>query len=155
MRNRTQLREDKQQGALIVRFSPLEGQFSACPDQRPIPQWGGYGGALKLLLCLGLCLVVALPANAKQQDQQTWEVHLLKITKDYKEYKCVKRLIYKESSNNPDARNGSHYGLPQGRTRYLASASPTAQITWMMKYIRARYDNGCNALRHSNQKGWY
>jgi hypothetical protein len=151
----TQLREDKQQGALIVRCSPLEGQPLACTDQRPIPQWGGYGGALRLLLCVGLCLAAGLPANAKQQDQQTWEVHLLKITKDYKEYKCVKRLIFKESSNNPDARNGSHHGLPQGRTRYLATASPTAQITWMMKYIRARYDDGCSALRHSNTKGWY
>jgi len=151
----TQLREDKQQGALIVRCSPLEGQPLACTDQRPIPQWGGYGGALRLLLCLGLCLAAALPANAKQQDQQTWEVHLLKITRDYKEYKCVKRLIFKESSNNPLAVNGSHYGLPQGRTRYLATASPTAQITWMMKYIRAQYDDGCSALRHSNQKGWY
>ena len=151
----TQLREDKQQGALIVRCSPLEGQPLACPNHRPFLQWGGYGGALRLLLCLGFCLVAALPANAKQQDQQTWEVHLLKITRDYKEYKCVKRLIFKESSNNPKAVNGSHYGLAQGRTRYLATASPTAQITWMMKYIRARYDDGCSALRHSNQKGWY
>jgi len=100
-----------------------------------------------------LCLVTAQPSKA--QDQQTWEVHLLKITKDYKEYKCVKRLIFKESSNNPDAKNGSHYGLPQGRTPYLASASPTAQVTWMMKYIRAKYQNGCNALKHSNQRGWY
>jgi hypothetical protein len=155
MHNPTQLREDKPQGALIVRCSPLEGQPLACPDQRPFLQWGGYGGALRLLLCLGLCLAAALPANAKQQDQQTWEVHLLKITRDYKEYKCVKRLIFKESSNNPKAVNGSHYGLAQGRTRYLATASPTAQITWMMKYIRARYDDGCSALRHSNTKGWY
>jgi hypothetical protein len=155
MHNPTQLREDKPQGALIVRCSPLEGQPLACPDQRPFLQWGGYGGALRLLLCLGFCLVAALPANAKQQDQQTWEVHLLKITRDYKEYKCVKRLIFKESSNNPKAVNGSHYGLAQGRTRYLATASPTAQITWMMKYIRARYDDGCSALRHSNTKGWY
>ena len=153
MRGLTQLREDKQQGALIVRCSPLEGQPLACPDQRPFLQWGGYGGALKLLLCLGLCLATAQPAKA--QDQQTWEVHLLKITRDYKEYKCVKKLIYKESSNNPDARNGSHYGLPQGRTRYLATASPTAQITWMMKYIRVRYQDGCTALKHSNQRGWY
>ena len=155
MRGLTQLRESKQQGALIVRCSPLEGQPLACPDQRPFLQWGGYGGALRLLLCLGLCLAAALPANAKQQDQQTWEVHLLKITRDYKEYKCVKRLIFKESSNNPKAVNGSHYGLAQGRTRYLATASPTAQITWMMKYIRGRYDDGCSALRHSNTKGWY
>ena len=155
MRGLTQLREDKQQGALIVRCSPLEGQPLACPNQRPFLQWGGYGGALRLLLCLGLCLAAAQPTQAKEQDQQTWEVHLLKITRDYKEYKCVKRLIFKESSNNPKAVNGSHYGLAQGRTRYLATASPTAQITWMMKYIRARYDDGCNALRHSNQKGWY
>lgn len=153
MRNLTQLRESKKQGALIVRCSPLEGQPLACPNQRPFLQWGGYGGALRLLLCLGLCLAAAQPAKA--QDQQTWEVHLLKITRDYKEYKCVKRLIFKESSNNPKAVNGSHYGLAQGRTRYLATASPTAQITWMMKYIRARYDDGCSALRHSNTKGWY
>jgi len=149
----TQLREDKQQGALTVRCSPSEGQPLACPRQWPTLSLGGSGGAIRLVLCLTLCLVAALPAKA--QDQQTWEVHLLKITRDYKEYKCVKRLIYKESSNNPDARNGSHYGLPQGRTRYLASASPTAQVTWMMKYIRARYDDGCSALRHSNTKGWY
>ena len=153
MRHLTQLRESKQQGALTLRCSPSEGQPLACPRQWSILSMGGYRGAIRLVLCLTLCLAAALPAKA--QDQQTWEVHLLKITKDYKEYKCVKRLIYKESSNNPDARNGSHYGLPQGRTRYLASASPTAQVTWMMKYIRARYDDGCAALRHHNTKGWY
>ena len=148
----TQLREDKQQGALIVRCSPLEGQPLACTDQRPIPQWGGYGGALRLLLCLTLCLATVTTAEAKDAGQGVWEAHLLKITKDYKEYKCVKQLIFKESSNNPNARTGSHYGLPQGRSRYLATASPTAQITWMMKYIRARYYDGCSALRHSNKK---
>lgn len=153
MHNPTQLCEYKKQGALIVRCSRLERQPLACTNQRPILSMGGYRGAITLVLCLMLCLVTAQPSMA--QDQQTWEVHLLKITKDYKEYKCVKRLIFKESSNNPDAKNGSHYGLPQGRTRYLASASPTAQVTWMMKYIRAKYQNGCNALKHSDQRGWY
>ena len=151
----TQLLESKPQGALIVRCSPLEGQPLAWTNQRLFPQWGGYGGALMLLLILMLCLATALTATAKDAGQGRWEVHLLKITKDYKEYKCVKDLIFKESSNNPRARTGSHYGLPQGRTRYLATASPTAQITWMMKYIRARYDDGCAALRHHNTKGWY
>ena len=151
----TQLRESKQQGALIVRCSPLEGQPLACTDQRPIPQWGGYGGAIRLLLILTLCLSTALTATAQDAGQGRWEVQLIKQTKDYREYKCVKDLIYKESSNNPNAHTGSHHGLPQGRTRYLATASPTAQITWMMKYIRARYDDGCAALRHHNTKGWY
>jgi len=151
----TQLLESKQQGAPIVRCSPLEGQPLACTNQRLFPQWGGYGGALMLLLILTLCLATALTATAQDAGQGRWEVHLLKITKDYKEYKCVKDLIFKESSNNPNARTGSHYGLPQGRTRYLATASPTAQITWMMKYIRIRYDDGCAALRHHNTKGWY
>jgi len=151
----TQLRESKQQGALIVRCSPLEGQPLACTNQRLFPQWGGYGGALMLLLILTLCLATALTATAKDAGQGRWEVQLIKETKDFKEYKCVRELIYKESSNNPNAHTGSHYGLPQGRTRYLATASPTAQITWMMKYIRARYDDGCAALRHHNTKGWY
>ena len=151
----TQLREDKQQGALIVRCSPLEGQPLACTYQWPILSMGGYRGVMMLLLILTLCLATALTATAKDAGQGRWEVHLLKITKDYKEYKCVKQLIFKESSNNPRARTGSHYGLPQGRSQYLATASPTAQITWMMKYIRVRYDDGCAALRHHNTKGWY
>lgn len=108
-----------------------------------------------MLLILMLCLPTALTAQAKDAGQGRWEVHLLQITKDYNEYKCVKQLIYKESSNNPHAVNGSHYGLPQGRSRYLATASPTAQITWMMKYIRAKYSDGCAALAHHNIEGWY
>jgi hypothetical protein len=151
----TQLLESKQQGALIVRCTPLDGEPLACTHQWPFSQWGGYGGALMLLLILTLCLATALTATAKDAGQGIWEVQLIKQTKDYREYKCVKDLIYKESSNNPRAHTGSHYGLPQGRTRYLATASPTAQITWMMKYIRARYDDGCAALRHHNTKGWY
>ena len=155
MPDSTQLCEYKQQGALIVRCSRLERQPLACTHQRPILSMGGYRGARTFLLCLMLCLATLQPTHAKDQDQQTWEVHLLKITKDYKEYKCVKKLIFKESSNNPRARTGSHYGLPQGRTRYLATASPTAQITWMMKYIRVKYNEGCAALLHHNTKGWY
>jgi hypothetical protein len=151
----TQLLESKQQGALIVRCSPLEGQPLACTNQWPILSMGGYRGVMMLLLILMLCLSTALTATAQDAGQGRWEVQLIKQTKDYREYKCVKDLIYKESSNNPNARTGSHYGLPQGRTRYLATASPTAQITWMMKYIRARYDDGCAALRHHNTKGWY
>ena len=151
----TQLRESKQQGALIVRCSPLEGQPLACTNQRLFPQWRGYGGALMLLLILTLCLSTALTATAQDAGQGRWEVQLIKETKDYKEYKCVRELIFKESSNNPNARTGSHYGLPQGRSPYLATASSTAQITWMMKYISARYDDGCAALRHHNTKGWY
>ena len=151
----TQLREDKEQGALMVRCSPLEGQPLACTHQRLFPHWGGYGGALMLLLILMLCLATALKAQAKDAGQGRLEVQLIKETKHYREYKCVKQLIFKESSNNPNARTGSHYGLPQGRSQYLATASPTAQITWMMKYIRARYYDGCAALRHHNIKGWY
>lgn len=134
---------------------PLEGQPSACPDQRSISQWGGYGGVTMLLLCLTFCLLASPTATATTQTQQVWEVHLLKITSGYKEYKCIKKLIFKESSNNPHAVNGSHYGLAQGRTQYLRTATPTAQITWMMKYVRARYNDGCAALKHSNVKGWY
>jgi hypothetical protein len=155
MPDSTQLYEYKQQGALMVRCSRLERQPLACTHQRPILQMGGYRGAITILLCLMLCLATLQPTHAKDQEQQIWEVHLLKITKDYKEYKCVKKLIYLESSNNPRARTGSHYGLPQGRTRYLATASPTAQITWMMKYIRIKYNEGCAALLHHNTKGWY
>jgi hypothetical protein len=33
--------------------------------------------------------------------------------------------------------------------------NPETQIKWGLKYIKGRYKTPCNALVHSNKKGWY
>lgn len=78
------------------------------------------------------------------------------MSSDYQQYLCHKYIIKKESNFRTDARNGSHYGLPQGRTRYLASATYTQQLAWYMRYIGARYaGDGCKAKAHHLKHNWY
>ena len=71
------------------------------------------------------------------------------------EFYCLDELNFKESRWNPKAKNGSHYGIPQGRSKWLATVDGYKQIDWQLKYIKKRYDNPCNALQHHKIKGWY
>jgi len=52
---------------------------------------------------------------------------------------CLIDLYTKESNFNPKAQNGSHYGIPQGRSKYLATVNGIKQIEWGKKYIGNRY----------------
>ena len=80
-------------------------------------------------------------------------LRLVSVT--HKEYQCNKEIIRKESNFNTSAKNGSHYGLAQGRTPYLATATAEEQIHWYIKYIRAKYGDGCQALKHHRKHNWY
>ena len=71
------------------------------------------------------------------------------------EFNCLDELNYKESRWNPKAKNGSHYGIPQGRSKWLSTVDGYKQIDWQLKYIKKRYSNPCNALAHHKIKGWY
>jgi hypothetical protein len=77
---------------------------------------------------------------------------------------CLIDLYNKESNFNPLARNGSHYGIPQGRSTYLKNASGTKQIQWGVRYIGNRYGwvdeanqvpDACAAWHHFLMKGWH
>jgi len=71
------------------------------------------------------------------------------------QFYCLDELNFKESRWNPKAKNGSHYGIPQGRSKWFATVDGYKQIDWQLKYIKKRYDNPCNALQHHKIKGWY
>ncbi len=71
------------------------------------------------------------------------------------QFYCLDELNFKESRWNPKAKNGSHHGIPQGRSKWLATVDGFKQIDWQLKYIQKRYSNPCNALQHHKIKGWY
>jgi len=72
-----------------------------------------------------------------------------------KEYKCLAALYGKESAWNPDAVNGSHYGIPQGRSVYLSTLNGYEQVQWGLDYIGHRYGEPCIAWQHFKDKGWH
>ena len=74
----------------------------------------------------------------------------------WKQFECYNWLIHKESSWNPKARNGSHYGLGQMRSKWYGTLHPHKQIRVHMKYLSHRYGgDACRALAHLERKGWH
>lgn len=78
-----------------------------------------------------------------------------KATLNSSQYKCALELYTRESNWRPNAKNGQHYGIPQGKSIYLKTADPVAQVRWGIKYVKARYGSMCQALTHFNRKGWH
>jgi hypothetical protein len=74
---------------------------------------------------------------------------------DVKQYKCIAALYGKESAWNPKAINGSHAGIPQGRSKWLRTATPIQQVEWGLRYIKQRYSTPCKAYAHWKATGWH
>lgn len=74
---------------------------------------------------------------------------------DADQWSCLRKLVDRESSWNPQAVTGSHYGLFQMRG-LKHSTGWQRQITRGLSYIDHRYGGSpCAALAHSNRNGWY
>jgi hypothetical protein len=84
-----------------------------------------------------------------------YKQYILITLNDLDETYCLVELYMAESRFNPLARNGSHYGIPQGRSKYLAKVDGTKQIDWGIKYNLNRYGSMCKALEHYKIKGWH
>jgi hypothetical protein len=71
------------------------------------------------------------------------------------EFYCLDYLYFRESRWNSKAVNGSHYGIPQGRSKWLKNANGYQQVEWGIKYNLNRYGSMCKALDHYKLKGWH
>lgn len=71
------------------------------------------------------------------------------------QYKCLSVLYGKESAWNDKAVNGSHYGIPQGRSEYLKTADKYEQVDWGLAYIESRYGTPCAALRFFRENNYH
>ena len=91
----------------------------------------------------------------KKELQMRYRMYALDQVKSWGEFTCLNELWNRESNWNPKAHNGSHYGIPQGKSVWLKSATPTQQINWGIKYIRHRYKHACNANEFSISNGYY
>jgi hypothetical protein len=100
-----------------------------------------------VLVAIGISLFTPAYADAPVQAKplMTIQEYAAVLVDDKTQMKCLGLLYGKESAWNPDAVNGSHYGIPQGRSEYLKTALPEQQIMWGLKYIDNRYGSPCKA----------
>jgi hypothetical protein len=74
---------------------------------------------------------------------------------DYKEFQCFNRIITKESRWSYTARNGSHWGLGQMRSKHYGTLDPFRQIEASLRYITNRYQTPCKAWAFHQEKNYY
>ena len=71
------------------------------------------------------------------------------------EYKCALELYTRESNWRVEAKNGPHYGIPQGRSIYLKTADGIQQVKWGIKYNMNRYGSMCEALAFFKENNYH
>ena len=115
------------------------------------------GVARGVLVAIGIALCIMPDAGGSKPVQYISYKEYALISLDYnlKEYKCLVSLYGKESAFNPNAVNGSHYGIPQGKSEYLKTLNGYEQIQWGLDYIGHRYGEPCVAWAHWKAKGWH
>jgi len=127
---------------------------------------GFRANRLRLVRAVALAIGISLFLPMEQVSQAS--IVPIKSPKDYarsllskEEFRCLNKLYSKESAWNPKAvgnLNGTHrvYGIPQGKSEYLRTADPIAQVNWGLRYIKHRYSgSACNAWSHFKRKGWH
>ena len=152
-------------------FGTLSRQRGLKPRNRARKGERGSLLAIGILLCLA-----ALWPNTDESQASNYkkvitspklqvidyQIYTLKKLRSIRQFNCAVTLWNRESNWRPSARNGNHYGLVQGTSRYLKTASAYKQIDWGLRYIRNRYGvddankpNVCLALGHSYKRLWY
>jgi hypothetical protein len=133
-----------------------------------LPASRGAEAALRGVFRVGLCLSVTLSlalnpilittsnAYPLKREQQDWALVAMNHLGDLQEAQCWVELIWRESTFNPRAKNGSHYGLAQMRSTWYRDLKPRAQVKAHMNYLEHRYNgSACKALNHLKRKGWH
>ena len=113
---------------------------------------GGYCSKTLFVALFALTIITnPIKANA-DMNLKLYAYNLM----SWSQFECYNWLIHKESSWNPKAKNGSHYGLGQMRSTWYRDLSPYEQIKQHIKYISHRYGgDACKALSHLERKGWH
>ena len=108
-----------------------------------------------LLIALSPCFLKDYSVAADNYKQSYKQYAWIQLNYDIDEFDCLDMLYTAESQWDPKARNNSHYGIPQGRSKWLATAHPYSQIRWGIKYAFNRYGTMCAAYEHYKRKGWH
>ena len=127
------------------------------PRQKREPQRGRLARCVLVATALFVAQILSLDkANSDTNYKPMhYRQYILIELNNFTEAYCLIELYTAESRLNPNARNGSHYGIPQGRSKYLATVGGTKQIDWGIRYNLHRYGSMCNALDHYKRKGWH
>jgi hypothetical protein len=114
----------------------------------------------KRLQLLLLIASLGAPIGANHAHAANYSIDHLKLYAhsrilDYKEFQCFNKIITKESRWSYVAKNGSHFGLGQMRSKHYRDLDPFRQIDASLRYITNRYQAPCKAWAFHQSNGYY
>ena len=134
-------------------FKPLV-HFSARSPQ-------GFRASLKGVAC-SVAVVIGLSLSIAGASSSEASIDAIKSVKTLaakqltdQQYHCHNQIVYRESRWKIDAVNGSHHGLCQGRSKYMAKANYKQQVQWCIAYAYNRYGSITLALEHWRLHKWH
>jgi hypothetical protein len=113
----------------------------------------GLGAAIALTATLSITSIPEATAKSYSIDHLKLYSHSRII--NYKEFQCFNKIITKESRWNYLAKNGSHFGLGQMRSKHYRDLDPYRQIDATLKYITNRYGTSCKAWAFHQERNYY
>ena len=113
----------------------------------------GLGAAIALTATLSITSIPEATAKSYSIDHLKLYSHSRII--NYKEFQCFNKIITKESRWNYLAKNGSHFGLGQMRSKHYRDLDPYRQIDATLKYITNRYGSNCKAWAFHQERNYY
>ena len=102
-----------------------------------------------------LSITGILNANAANYSIDHLKLYAHSRILDYKEFQCFNKIITKESRWSYVAKNGSHFGLGQMRSKHYRDLDPFRQIDASLRYITNRYKTPCKAWAFHQERNYY
>ena len=113
------------------------------------------GRGVLVAIGISLCFMPNAGSTSVKEYISYKEYSLYLLDFNYQQFNCLDKLYTKESNWRPEAKNGSHNGIPQGKSEYLATLNGYEQVQWGLNYIGNRYGEPCIAWQHFKDKGWH
>ena len=111
---------------------------------------------MRSLVLVGvLCAFSTTPANGSNYSIDHLKLYAHSRIIDWKEFQCFNKIITKESRWSYTARNGSHYGLGQMRSKHYRDLDPFRQIDATIRYVTIRYQTPCKAWAFHQERNYY
>jgi hypothetical protein len=102
-----------------------------------------------------LSITGILNANAAAYSIDHLKLYAHSRILDYKEFQCFNKIITKESRWSYKAKNGSHFGLGQMKSKHYRDLDPYRQIDASLRYITNRYQTPCKAWAFHQERNYY
>jgi len=134
----------------MLRCQRLKRAAEAVSSQKRLQLFGA------VIACAALLSITSKPAAyAVSYSVDHLKLYAHSRLLDYKEFQCFNKIITKESRWNYKARNGSHFGLGQMRSKHYRDLDPYRQIDATIAYASKRYGTICLAWAFHQERNYY